>query len=43
MACVRDEAGAVTVAPVETLAATAFDTSKQFLSSIGERDLVYFC
>ena len=32
----------MTVAPVETLAATAFDTSKQFLSSIGERDLVYF-
>src|SRR5215207_440011 len=32
----------MTVAPVETLAAAAFDTSKPFVSSIGERDLVYF-
>jgi competence protein ComEC len=32
----------MTVAPIETLAATAFDTSKPFVSSIGERDLVYF-
>jgi hypothetical protein len=30
----------VTVAPVETLAAAAFDTSEPFVSSIGERDLV---
>ena len=33
----------MTLPPVETLAATAFDTSKRFVSSIGERDLVYFC
>ena len=32
----------MTVAPVETLAAAAFDTSKPFVSSIDERDLVYF-
>ena len=32
----------MTVAPVETLAALAFDTSKRFVSSIDERDLVYF-
>ena len=32
----------MTVAPVETLAATDFDTSKLFVPSIGERDLVYF-
>ena len=32
----------MTLPPVETLAATAFDTSKRFVSSIGERDLVYF-
>jgi hypothetical protein len=32
----------MTVPPVETLAAAAFDTSKPFVSSIDERDLVYF-
>src|SRR5829696_2033171 len=30
----------MTVAPVETLAAAAFDTSKPFVSSIGEHDRV---
>ena len=42
LAGVRDEADAMTAAPIETLAATAFDTSRPFVSSIGERDLVYF-
>jgi len=32
----------MTVAPVETLAATAFDGSRPFVPSIGEGDLVYF-
>jgi Metallo-beta-lactamase superfamily len=32
----------MTVAPVETLAAAAFDTSMPFVSSIAENDLVYF-
>ena len=32
----------MTVAPVEKLAAAAFDSSKPFVSSIDERDLVYF-
>jgi len=32
----------MTVAPVETLAAVAFDASRPFVPSIGEGDLVYF-
>jgi len=32
----------MTVAPVETLAAAAFDASRPFVSSMGEHDLVYF-
>jgi len=33
----------MTVAPVETLAASAFDASRPFVSSMGEHDLCTFC